>query len=95
MAAQGFKERIGAWLWRFQDTMSDKERQFAVLDTANRMQKGEGTLTAHEKPSAEVLSSVLELQYIISAHQNELAALLAVLIGPEYSDDLDEYIKPM
>lgn len=88
-----FKEKIGHWIWNFQNEMFNKESQFAILDCANRMQKGEGLLIANTKPGGEFLAKLLELHYIIDAHPVEAVMLLGTLIGQEYTDDIDEHIS--
>lgn len=93
MATQDFKTKLGHWLWNFQLNMERKDTQFAVLDTANRMQKGEGLMIDHTKASGEILSSTLELQYILDAHHNEAVCLLGMLIGQDYTTDLDEFVE--
>lgn len=90
---QNFKEKIGAWLWSFQSETETKDAQFAILDTANRLQKGEDIVIDRMKPSGEALSKLLELRYIIDAHSVEFTMLLGLLIGEPYTDDIDEHLS--
>ena len=90
---QTFKEKIGSWLWKFQDEIRNKETQFAILDNANRMQKGEELLIDHTKTGGEFLAKLLELHYIIDANPKEAAMLLGLLIGEEYTDDIEYHLQ--
>lgn len=92
MHKQNFKEKIGAWLWSFQEEIQNKQTQFVILDNANRMQKGENLLIDHTKIGGEFLAKLLELHYIIDSNPKETAIFLGFLIGEEYTCDMDEHL---